>query len=72
MQNFRALGALPPDPHQSSADDPHQSSADGGLAPDPPKQSPYCEFLAARLIAVAWIRPLSLGLNTMPLSLHLV
>ena len=35
MQNFRALGALPPDPH---------------WPPAAPKTAPHCEFLATRLL----------------------
>ena len=43
MQNFRALGAPPPDPHWPPAS--------GGSAPRPPKQPPHCEFLATRLVS---------------------
>ena len=46
MQNFRALGAPPPDP---------RASGDCGLCPQtprPPKQPPHCEFLATRLFTI--------------------
>ena len=51
MQNFRALGALPPDTRASggSPPDPHWPLATGGSAPRHPKQPPHCEFLATRL-----------------------
>ena len=52
MQNFRALGASPPDPLPPAAGglplNP-QPPAAGGFAPRPPKQPPLCEFLATRL-----------------------
>ena len=32
----------------------------GGSTPRTPKQPPYYEFLATRMIAATWIRPLSL------------
>ena len=44
MQNFRALGASPPDPHWPPAA--------RGPAPRPPKQPPHCEFLATRLVTL--------------------
>ena len=43
MQNFRSLGAPPPDPLPPAA---------GGSAPRPPKQLPHCEFPATRLFCV--------------------
>ena len=39
-QNFRALGAPPPDPRVSGG---------WGLCPQTPKTAPHCEFLATRL-----------------------
>ena len=44
MQNFRALGASPPDPRAS-----------GGweLYPQAPKTDPHCEFLAMRINMVS-------------------
>ena len=53
MQNFRALGAPPPEPRASGAGalPPNpQPPAAGGFAPRPPKQPPHCEFLATRLV----------------------
>ena len=55
MQNFRALGALPPNAQQlgASPPDPHWPPAAGGSAPRPPKQPPpHCEFLATRLVVL--------------------
>ena len=49
MQNFRALGAPPPDLRALAA---------GGFATRPPKQPPHCEFLATRLAAAAVVSPL--------------
>ena len=56
MQNFRVLGALPPDPHASGGwgfcpETPRAplASSGWGSAPRPPKQPPHCEFLATRL-----------------------
>ena len=43
MQNFRSLGAPPPDPLASSS---------WGLCPETPKAVPHCEFLATRLFCV--------------------
>ena len=40
MQNFRALGAPPPDP---------RAFGGWGFASKPPIQLPHCEFLAMRL-----------------------
>ena len=49
MQNFPALGALPPDPQPPAAGasplDSHWHPAAG-----PPKLAPHCEFLATRLL----------------------
>ena len=39
MQNFLALGALPPDP---------RASGGWGFCPQTPKTAPHCEFLATR------------------------
>ena len=54
MQNFRALGALPPRPlclRWLGALPPNpQPLAAGGFAPTLPKQPPHCEFLATRLL----------------------
>ena len=44
MQNFRALGAPPPDPHWPPAA--------GGSDPRPPKQPPIANFWLR-----AWLRP---------------
>ena len=41
MQNFRALGAKPPNP---------RASGGWGLRPKLPEQPPHCEFLATRLV----------------------
>ena len=42
MQNFRALGALPPDPQPPAASppDPHRPPAAGGSAPTSPNTAP--------------------------------
>ena len=55
MKNFRALGVLRPS--ASGAPKPPLASVGWGSAPRSP---PHYEFLASRLIAAAWIRPLSL------------
>ena len=47
MQKYRALGAPPPDPHWPPAA--------GGSALAPPKQLPYCEFLATRLVGIRFV-----------------
>ena len=43
MQNFRSLGASPPDP---------RAPGGWGPSPRPPKQLHHCEFLATRLFCV--------------------
>ena len=52
MQNFRALGAPPPDPHASGglglAPKPHWPPG-AGCSTTPPNTDPNCEFLATRL-----------------------
>ena len=52
MQNFRALGAPPPDPRTSGILElcPQTPIGLRGLdAPPPPNTAPNCEFLATRL-----------------------
>ena len=55
MQNFRALGAQPPDPRASGGWGlcPQTPSLRrlGASPPDPQNSPPHCEFLATRLIA---------------------
>ena len=53
MQNFRALGAPPPDPVPPAA---------GGIAPDA-NTAPHCEFLATRLGSIVPC-PTTLGNGT--------
>ena len=53
MQNFRALGAPPPNPQPLAAGGftpkPPLASSGWGSAPRPTGQPPHCEFLATRL-----------------------
>ena len=54
MQNFRALGALPPNPRASGGwglrpQTPIGLQRLGAQPPDPPNSSPHCKFLATRL-----------------------
>ena len=49
MQNFLALGALPPDLRASGGFAPKPPASGGwGLRPHTPKTAPHCEFLATR------------------------
>ena len=50
MQNFRALGAPPPDPPAAGGYALKPPASSGwGFAPRPPKQLLHCEFFATRL-----------------------
>ena len=50
MQNFRALGAPPPDPRASGGPQtPVGLRRLGAPPPDPQNSPPHCEFLATRL-----------------------
>ena len=60
MQNFRALGAPPPDPRASGSWGLRPQTPIGlrrlrAPPPDPPKQPPHCEFLATRLAGSVWL-----------------
>ena len=60
MQNFRALGAPPPDPHASGGwglcpQTPTLRRL-GASPPDPQNSPPDCEFLATRLIGAITIK----------------